>query len=80
MYSVYGIQKDALNLLLIIMAEYMAKLLNSTHPDRKHIEEVLKEYLFQSDESESDTEYMCDTESEWCDGWAGLWYDSYCVS
>ena len=43
--------------LLIIMAEYVAKLLNSTHPDRKHIEEVLKEYLFQSDESESDTEY-----------------------
>ena len=39
------------------MAEYVAKLLNSTHPDRKHIEEVLKEYLFQSDESESDTEY-----------------------
>ena len=46
------------------MAEYVAKLLNSTHPDRKHIEEVLKEYLFQSYESESDTEYMCDTESE----------------
>ena len=50
--------------LLIIMAEYVAKLLNSTHPDRKHIEEVLKEYLFQSDESESDTEFMSDTESE----------------
>ena len=46
------------------MAEYVAKLLNSTHPDIKHIEEVLKEYLFQSDESESDTEYMSDTESE----------------
>ena len=31
------------------MTEYLAKLLNEGHPDRRVIEDVLEEYLFNSD-------------------------------
>ena len=44
------------------MAEYLAHLLNSGHSDRQHVQDVLDEYLFQSDGSEGDTLYD-DTES-----------------
>ena len=44
------------------MAEYLAHLLNSGHSDRQHVQDVLDEYLFQSDGSDSDTLYD-DTES-----------------
>ena len=37
------------------MAEYSAKLLNERHPDRRVIEDVLEEYLFNSD-SDNDSE------------------------
>ena len=47
------------------MAEYLAQLLNSDHSDRQHDQDVLEEYLFQSDDSgsESDTLYY-DTERD----------------
>ena len=39
------------------MAEYLAKLLNERHPDRRVIEDVLEEYLFNSDrDNDSDNE------------------------
>ena len=39
------------------MAEYLNKLLNETHPDRRVIEDVLEEYLFNSDnDNDSDNE------------------------
>ena len=44
------------------MSEYLAKLLNSDHPDRKHVQEVLEEYLFNcdSDGENSDNEINTD--------------------
>ena len=45
------------------MAEYLARLLNSGHSDRQHVQDVLDENLFQNDGSESDTLYD-DTESD----------------
>ena len=39
------------------MAEYLAKLLNERHPDRRMIEDVQEEYLFNSDrDNDSDNE------------------------
>ena len=39
------------------MAEYLTKLLNERHPDRRAIEDILKEYQFNSDsDNDSDNE------------------------
>ena len=39
------------------MSEYLAKLFNERHPDRRVIEDVLEEYLFNSDsDNDSDNE------------------------
>ena len=46
------------------MAEYLAQLLNSAHSDRQHVQDVLEEYLFQSDDSGSKSDILYDdTES-----------------
>ena len=43
---------------IIIMAEYLTKLLNERHPDRRVIEDVLEKYLFNSDsDNERVTEF-----------------------
>ena len=43
------------------MAEYLTKLLNERHPDRRVIEDILKEYQFNSDsgnDSDNETSFL----------------------
>ena len=45
------------------MSEYLAKLLNSDHPDKQHVQDVLADYLMNSDD-ESTSDSGSDTDIE----------------